>query len=326
MSERAGRQEQTAPGLTMSIVGDIRLDIRTTMTEHSFTSIHDDLWCFAPVSMSIGGTAANLARFAVRLFDRVNVVASVAEDMFAPVVAEHLRALGAHAFLYPKPQTRIAATVMVHDRSPAGARGTGARLMLSDPASPNRLLSVVDVTEASGVLLGSDLVFVDGYSMLGEASKGAIEYIVDSCRNASVPVCMDLVPHDLYLHRGLTELAHVIASCDVVIVEAGSLAGFLGKPVSGLVPESVARQVATDVAELFGDRMDWYIRYGYKNMDQVMVCRGGKVIRAYSTGCATATDRSAYGDRVAAAELYCWLTQREVDPAMWQDSSGAGGD
>jgi sugar/nucleoside kinase (ribokinase family) len=291
---------------TLTIVGDVRLDIRSALPAGALADTTADNDLFAPMTLTVAGTAANLASFAVRHFARVNVVAAVGEDHATPGIRAHLQRLGAGQYLFGKPGTANATTVILR-------MGDGPRVMVSSDPSPSHLLSAGDLDTVADVLAASDLVFTEGHFLRGAASRPAVHHLVERCAALGVPVCFDLVPHDLAGFEPLAGLAPLLARCSVAIASAQTAAALLGRPGAERRDDGFALWAAGELARVVGSDTTWLIRWGPTNIEHVLSSRPGAAPRSYATGYALAAQKTAYGDRLAAAELWCWLNKVDVD-------------
>ncbi|MEV4517429.1 PfkB family carbohydrate kinase [Dactylosporangium sp. NPDC049525] len=303
---------------TLTIVGDVRLDIRSMLPAGALADTAADTDLFAPMTLTVAGTAANLASFAVQHFAQVNVIAGVGDDFATAGIRDHLQRLGVGQHLFGKPGHANATTVILR-------MGDGARVMVSSDPSPNHLLSVEDIDTVAAVLAASDLVFTEGHFLRGAASRPAVHHLVDVCAGLGVPVCFDLVPHDLAGFVPLAELAPLLARCSVAIASAQTAAALLGRPGAERQDDGFAWWAAEQLTRVVGADTTWLIRWGPTNIEQVVSSRPGAAPRAYATGYELAAEKTAYGDRVAAAELWCWLNKVDLDAAMLGHAGGARG-
>lgn len=285
------------------MIGDLRLDVRVRLSNLRFADLDSDRFERAPVDVSVAGTAANFARHAVRHFAAVNVLAAVGDDVFAGSIARVLQSIGATALLTTVPGADTGSVVIVRDAA-TSQRPRGARLLVSGDPAPSQLLSPSDVDAGRDVIAASDLLVIDGYSLLHPTSAAAVRRAVDIASGAGVLVCFDIVPHDIDRYRSYLELLPLLELADVVIVEVPTLARLIGMP-SGEDADGAHAVLARASSAL--PRTLWLARRGADCMEIGIAYRDPDVRMEYDTGYTASADPTAYGDRVAAAELRWWL-------------------
>jgi sugar/nucleoside kinase (ribokinase family) len=274
------------PRFSLTVLGEVRIEMRA----HSpapFTSLSADRLVYAPVRPLVAGTAVNLARHASDFFKSVSVLGRIGDDAFTPVIQDRLRDLGVTDLLQVDPDCANGCSIMLWDPS--------VRLLVAGDPAPR--VTPSDVRAAREAIASSDLLFADGYALLDATSRAALLEAVQIARSTGTRVAFDLVPHDLPARIGPESLIPVLACADVVITEMTTVSGLLGKPAE-LLP-ALDRLVAH--APL------WLLRH--PGMDRTLAYQRGEIHLEYPTENGTG-EEAGFGDRLAAGELYWWLSQR----------------
>lgn len=293
----------------LTVVGDVRLELRTEVPDRSFRELDHDHLTYAPVRFVVSGTAVNLARHARAHFARIEVVAKVGDDAFTRIVEDELGRLGVGGRLHVQKGMASGFTLMLRDA--AGEERDSVRLLVASDPAPGGCLTVQDVRDSKDVLERTDAVFCDGYSLLSATSRAAVAEALALARAAGVRTAFDLVPHDIH-HRLPPGLVWpVLESADIVIVEAATAAGLVGLPRPAPHPVPPPALLAA-LDEALPGRPLWLLRYGEGGMENSLAYRHGELMLSYDTGYTAAADKAGVGDRIAAAELY------------WQLSAGTG--
>ncbi|MDX6683174.1 MAG: ribokinase [Solirubrobacteraceae bacterium] len=311
--------ERQPRAYTVTVLGDVRIDVRSRLATR-FADVSTDHFEFAPIALSIAGTAANFARYAVEHFAAVNVLAAVGCDAYSSVVQAHFHDLGVTPLLTQIPDVPNGVVLIVRDAPSAGS-SQGTRVLISSQPAPSHFLAPRDVLAYRSQLSASDLLVVDGYSLLTSSSSGAVDTAITVTNDGGGLVCIDLVPHDLDRFITYAELLIIIRRVDVIIVEAATLARLIGHEVDRDVTARTVRQLLDEAGRDLPNSPLWLVRYGIGAMDDVTVYRQSDVYMEYNTGYATADEPTAYGDRVAAAELRWWLDRVDLgspaDASVW---------
>lgn len=295
------------PHFRVTVVGDIRVDVRTTLREGRFTDMAQDHYEQASVKTLVGGTAVNFARSAVDHFEEVRVVATIGSDAWAPRIRATLERLGCRAFLHDvaRPNSPV---VVVRDKG--DRRHTdGTRLMVAAEDSTHSHLGPAVVEAASEHILAADALVLDTYALLAPASTAGLRAAVDLADAAGIPIALDLVPHRIDELLGLGEMRDLLRRASLVIVEAPTLLRLLGRPVpEHITADDAAGLVASLPSDLSGPTRSWFVRFGVGLADETVAMSTGHHRVHYRTGYAEAPEIAGYGYRIAAAELKWWLT------------------
>ncbi|MQY09798.1 PfkB family carbohydrate kinase [Actinomadura macrotermitis] len=282
------------------VLGDVRIEVRAELPGVRFTELTGDRLAYAPARVLVAGTAVNLARRATGYFRRTAVLGKIGDDDFSPVIRRELRRLGVADLLCAEPGAANAVSVMLRDRP--GADGPGRRLLVAGEHAPSRRLSAADVRRAADGIRRADVLFLDGYGLLSPVSREALLTAAGIARGAGTAVAFDVVPHDVDARLTAAALRPVLELADVVISEAPTLARMLG--LGG------ARECALPPAldALVPGRPLWLLRCGPTSLERVLAHRRGDAPLEYATGFGPGVERAGFGDRLAAAELYWWLS------------------
>ncbi|GAA2163249.1 carbohydrate kinase family protein [Actinomadura napierensis] len=291
---------------SLVVIGDVRIEVRAALDDVRFGELTADRLCYAPARALVAGTAVNLARCAVAHFRRVSVLAKVGDDDFTAVIRRELRRIGARDRLRVEPGAANGVTLMVRDR-PAG-EGPGVRLLVAEQDAPGRRLTESEVRSAAAGIRRADVLFLDGYSLLSPVSRAALHAAARTARAAGTLVAFDLVPHDVDARLPAAEVLPLLSAADVVISEAPTLARLLGRPVPAGPGEVRALSPVLDRAVT--GRPLWLLRFGATQLERVLAYRHDHLLMEYPTGYRDGAERAGFGDRLAACELYWWLSSR----------------
>ncbi|MFF0524985.1 PfkB family carbohydrate kinase [Actinomadura nitritigenes] len=290
---------------SLFVIGDVRIEVRAAL-DVRFGEVTADRLCYGPARALVAGTAVNLARCAVARFRRVSVLAKVGDDEFTPVIRRELRRIGARDRLRVEPGAPNGVTVMVRDR-PAGG-GPGVRLLIAEQDAPGRRLTESEVRSAAGAIRRADVLVLDGYSLLSPVSRAALRAAAEAARTAGTAVAFDLVPHDIDARLAAADVLPVLSAADVVFAEAPTLARLLGRGVPAGADEVRALTRALDGA--VAGRPLWLLRFGPTLLERVLAYQREGLSMEYGTGYRDGDARAGFGDRLAACELYWWLSSR----------------
>lgn len=286
------------------VIGDAGIEVRASLPDVSFTDLRADRLSYAPARAMVAGTAVNLARCATDYFRDVGVLAKVGDDGYTAMIREELRRLGADDRLRVERGVPNGVSVMLRDRPRDG--GAGVRLLVVQDEPPGRRLTAAEVRAAAAGIEDADVLAVDGYSLLSPVSRAALHEAVRVARAAGTRVAFDLVPHDVDARLPVSDVLPMLEMADLVISEAHTLARLLRcpTPVRG-------RDLRALVPVLDGavrGRPLWLLRFGATSLERVLAHRRGRPPMEYPTGYAEGVERAGFGDRLAACELYWWLS------------------
>jgi len=299
------------------VVGDVRIEARTTLPDLRFTDLDADRLVYAPTRAVVAGTAVNLARRASGYFRRVAVLARVGDDDYTRVIRRELRRLGLRDLLRVEAGSPNGVTLMVRDGPPPGAaagdEGRGrrsVRLLVADEDTANRRLSVADVRGAAAEIRRADVLFLDGYPLLSAVSRAALGEAAAIARRRGTAVAFDLVPHDIDARLPAAEVLPLMNLADIVITEVPTIARLLGRPAATTSGET--RELLPVLDEAVDGRPLWLLRFGASALEHTLAYQRDGLLLEYPTGYAQGVQRTGYGDRLAAGELYWWLAMRDA--------------
>lgn len=295
--------ESRARRFSITIIGDIRVEARSEMRQARFGGLSRDTFVFSPVTLTISGTALNMAKEAVAVFTRTEVIARIGNDEFTPTIREHLTKLDAVAHLTVDEGMRNSGIIIIRDGS--AEHPGGVRLLISGEPAPSHRLSTGDIDEFAEPIRANDLLFVDGYSILRPESASAVRKAMLMARESGRQVCIDLVPHNIDEFLKAEEIQGYVALANYVIVEAGTLAKVLGLPHEYPLAVGDIGRILPVMDTRFPGNACWLLRYGKGNMDEVVMYKKDVKYVHYHTGYMSAPSaaRAGYGDKVAAHEL-----------------------
>ncbi|MEV5575900.1 PfkB family carbohydrate kinase [Spirillospora sp. NPDC052269] len=288
------------------VMGDVRIEVRGTLTDVRFSEVTADRLAYAPARAVVGGTAVNMARWAVRYFRRVAVLGRIGDDGFTPAVRREVRGIGARDLLRVEPGAANGVTVMLRDRAPDGGRG--ARLLVAGRDAPDQRLSPADVRDAARPIRRADALCCDGYASLAPVSRAALRTAMETARAAGTLVLFDLVPHDVDVRLPIQDVLAPLPLADIVVSEAGTAARLLGRPVP--VAADDVRALVPSLDALVPGRPLWLLRFGPSSLEGVLAHRRDDLTLTYPSGYREGVERVGFGDRLASAELYWWLARR----------------
>ncbi|TDB83890.1 hypothetical protein E1264_26645 [Actinomadura sp. KC216] len=304
--DRGGRADGGGDGVDerrfdMFVIGDVGIEVRATLPDVRFADVHADRLTYAPARAIVAGTAVNLARSATRYFRRVGVLGKVGDDDFTPAIRRELRRIGAGDHLRVEPGVPNGVSVMLRDRPGAGA---GVRLLVVQDEPPGRRLTAAEVRSAAAGIEAADVLVTDGYSLLSPVSREALHTAARIARDAGTRVAFDLVPHDADARLPADAVVPMLALADLVISEAPTLARLLGRPSS---PHEV-RELLPALDRAVPGRPLWLLRFGETSLEHALAYQRDGLLMEYPTGYGDGVERAGFGDRLAAAELYWWLS------------------
>lgn len=293
--------------LRMTVIGDVRFEMRAPLQERLFTAIDHDVLCFARIEKAVSGTAVNMATAAQELFV-TTAIARIGDDELTPLIEDRLRRIDADWRLIVDRGTPNGLVLIVRD-SAAGKHG-GNRLLVSGSPAPCSRMSAADIVAEGAAIQRSDLLVVDGYSLLSPSGREALATALELAGKAQVFRCLDLVPHDIHDYLGFAELEEFLRRADVVIAEARTLAALLGDPVAYPVCKDDLKPVLERVLGLGLPPRYWILRFGAGDVQEAAVLPPGQSPIFYSTGYVETGEHAGFGDRLAAWELYQILSHR----------------
>ncbi|TYB39374.1 PfkB family carbohydrate kinase [Actinomadura chibensis] len=289
----------------MVVIGDVGIEVRAALPGVRFADLDADRLSYAPARAVVAGTAVNLARAATRCFRRVDVLAKVGDDDFTPVIRRELRRLGAGDLLCVDPGAPNGVSVMLRDDG--GGGGPGVRLLVVRDDPPARRLTGGDVAAAAARIAAADVLAIDGYSLLSPVSRDALHAAARLARGAGTKVAFDLVPHDVDERLPAEDVLPTLALADLVVSEAPTLARLLGRP--GPTAGSEVQALLPILDETVQGSPLWLLRFGPTSLERVLAHRRGRPPMEYPSGYRDGVERAGFGDRLAASELYWWLSE-----------------
>ncbi|GGO66906.1 hypothetical protein GCM10012289_22040 [Nonomuraea cavernae] len=285
-----------APRFSLTVVGEIRVDIRVRLDSLRFGEIDTDQLRYSPVQITPAGVALGLARQAVRYFDRVELIARIGRDEFTETILAELAELGIECRLTFVEGASTGRVLVVRDSAPRD----GVRLMVSEPLSDAQVLSPADVRTASRAVASADVLFLTGYELLYPRSAEAVHEAAAIARSHGTLVCLDMVPHDIHLRLDSRLLLSTLRLADIVVGEAGTLASLVGETCAS------PAHLLPHLDRALDDHPVWLIRSGSGNVSRSTIYRHGLIHHDYATGYQAASDPMGFGDRLTARELH-WL-------------------
>ncbi|MFI0373821.1 carbohydrate kinase family protein [Actinomadura sp. 1N219] len=291
----------------MFVIGDVGIEVRATLPDVRFADVHADRLTYAPARAIVAGTAVNLARCATRCFRRVGVLGKVGDDDFTPVIRRELRRIGADDHLRVEPGVPNGVSVMLRGRPDDGGPldgGPGVRLLVVQDEPPGRRLTAPEVRSAASGIEGADVLVTDGYSLLSPVSGAALHTAARIARDAGTRVAFDLVPHDVDARLPAEDIVPMLALADLVISEAPTLARLLG---SAAATRDV-RELLPALDRAVPGRPLWLLRFGDTSLEHALAYQRDGLLMEYPTGYGDGVERAGFGDRLAASELYWWLS------------------
>jgi sugar/nucleoside kinase (ribokinase family) len=288
------------PG-SITAIGDLAMDV-TARVPLAFGDIARDIMCPAAVTVAVGGSAANFAVAAAGSFVKVDLITAVGQDsvgdwLIRAVESAHV---DVHAQRIASRSTRV--VMVIRDGSP----GHGTRLMIPGNDVANTELTKDNMAMLESVISNTDLLMVDGYSLLAEPRRTAALYGMRMARDADAKVAVDIVPHNLYTHWSAAELMAVTDLSTIVIGEVNTLLGFMGLPPLSEPTERAAAATIGALRDMFGPKM-MSLRFGIGNIDQSLLVRQDGTYEHTWNGYVNAPDAAGFGDRLSAREMLFFM-------------------
>lgn len=291
----------------VTVIGDIRVDVRSGVPTRRFVDMDTDEQVRTPVTVDVGGTAIGFARAAAPHFALVHVIGAMGHDHWSEFIRTSFDFARIDSSISEVEGPNSLVVVLRDQGTPENPHGV--RLIVSDAETPYGQLDADRIRAHSAFIERSDALVIDGYALLEEATAEAVDVAVDLAVAAGVPVCFDIVPHRIDSLLAFERLRPFIHRSSLITTEAQTLMRLLGREV----PERITAEVVQDLIDgLPPDLADWQrtwlVRYGEGNMDETSAISPSHHSVTYPTGYAQATTVTGYGYVVAAAELKWWLT------------------
>ncbi len=299
--------ETLPPAFDVTVIGDIRVDVRSDLPDRRFVDISTDKQTRAPVTVDVGGTAMGFARAAARHFADVHVIGALGQDPWTDFIRERLSAgrIDARISEVDGPNSLV---IVLRDQ-PTSDHPQGVRLIVSDAETPYGQLDAGRIRANASLIERVDALALDGYALLDETTAGAADAAADIAVTAGVPVFFDIVPHRIDRFVTFDQLRPFLHRSSLITTEAHTLLRLLGRPIpEDVTPEFAADLVASLPDDIAGWQRTWLVRYGEGNMDRTTAVSQSHHLVSYRTGYAQASCVAGYGYVVAAAELKWWLT------------------
>jgi sugar/nucleoside kinase (ribokinase family) len=289
---------------SLLVMGDVWIEVRADLPGTRFAEVTEDRLVYAATKAVVSGTGVNLARTATRYFRRTALLAKVGDDDYTAVIRRELRRLKIRDLLRVEHNGANGVAVMLRDQAPG--QGHGVRLLVAAREGPNRRINENDVQQAAGEIRRADAIFVDGYALLGADSRAALRAAAHTAREAGTLVAFDLVPHDIDARLAASDVLPLLELADVIITEAPTVARLLGQPES---KESAGVHALLPVLDRsVPGRPLWLLRFGATSLERVLAYQSERVRLEYPSGYGGGVERAGFGDRLAACELYWWLS------------------
>jgi len=288
----------------LAIIGDVRIEFRTSLPGQRFVDITRDSLVYAPFRVLVSGTAVNLASRAIEYFQQVRVFAKIGNDSFTPIIREHVRKLGVGGRLVVAEDLPNGFTAMLHENPENTRPEEATRLLIASQPAPSWALSSEDVHTFLPDLCDADMLFVDGYSLLSSSCRSALADATRHARSIGIKIAVDLVPHDIDRRLALSDLMSILAAADLIVTEAGTVARLVERPNA----RDRMAELLPALDEAVPGRPLWLLRHGAGSMEKVLAYQHGGVLLHYQTGCSAWPESTGFGDRITACELYWWLS------------------
>lgn len=299
--------ELLARRFRVTVLGDVRVDVRTNLRQARFTDMDTDHYESGPIETGLGGTAINFARFSISHFEEVRVVAAIGTDAWTPRIHAAVARLGCGGHLHhvDRPNSPV---IVVRDRAAEGC-AAGTRLMVADSRSTHTSLDQTVVEAATEHILAADALALDTYALLSPSSAAGVRAAVELATAAAIPIAIDIVPHNIDAIVAWADMRDLVRRASMVIVEAPTLLRLLGRAVPDtFTADDAVELVAGLPADLAGPTHTWFIRFGEGMADETVAISPGHHHVHYRTGYAQTSDVTGYGYRIEAAEMKWWLT------------------
>jgi len=229
------------------------------------------------VRVGPGGSAANVAAWAVVAGVGVRLVAARGDDLVGRLLAAALAERGIE--LVPAAPTPSASGAMLV------VMEAGERTFVADPGA-NLHLAEADVAAA---LAGADAVFVSGYPLLRPATRPAAMAAATAAGRAGVPAVVDAASWPLLEGDAGEPVLAAAALAGALLANREEAATLAGRPDPGAAGAAVAARVGTVV-----------VKCGHEG---VLVCAGDRPPAPVPAPDVAAVDVTGAGDAFAAAFL-----------------------
>lgn len=315
--------ESLPAAFEVTVIGDIRVDVRAAVLDHRFVEMAVDEQTVAPVVTDVGGTAIGFARAAASHFTNVHVLGVMGRDSWSDFIRGRCTTGRIDAYLTEVAGPNSMVVVLRDQGTKDNPRGV--RLIVSSGVTPYGQLDADRIRSQAALIQRSDALVIDGYALLEETSAQAVDVAVDIAVEAGVPVCFDIVPHRIDRHLSFDELRPFIRRSSMISTEAHTVLRLLDRPVPTVItPDFVHAMINQLPPDVAGLRRTWLVRYGDGNMDEVSAISQGHHRVDYHTGYAQTLEVAGFGYAVAAAELKWWLTNYARAAVAYPDLAERG--
>jgi sugar/nucleoside kinase (ribokinase family) len=285
--------------ISVTVIGDILLDIYGDTGGHSFRDITQNVLVFRPLDAHISGTAVNFATSALEWFSPVNLICKMGGDLFSALIINHLRESGVTLHYNTDPALKTGLAVKISEITPQKQ----VRLLVVEQDPASRHLTVEDVSQFKDVLAQSDLLVIDGYCFLDQPRRDASFKAMEIAHRAGAKIAFDVVPHHAYELYDLAELKHITKYANAIIIELKAICEFLGtKAPDDVFDKDVALSILPLLLSEFEGK-SFFLRFGIDNVSESLICVPGKQPQHNFTGWDPAKKTQSFGDNLAACEL-----------------------
>jgi sugar/nucleoside kinase (ribokinase family) len=289
----------------LTYLGTLKLDVISRLENGHFNS-SGDIYELTDIIVKLGGTAANFASAAHGLFAKVSIIAANGNDPVADILGAQLAALCDEVLL--QRCESVTSAVVVNVRDAPDQVGVTRRILLSSRLSPHMRLSPAYVRACARVIRESDVLIADGYSLQHRTSRAALITALGMARESGVGTIFDLVPHNLPAVMSSAVVVPVLCNADIIIAEAATVIG-LNKatwPVMAADEDELV-MLAREATNRLAESATWILRYGFENMEDTLILRGGTTLASYRTRYRHASQKAGFGDAQLVHELRTML-------------------
>ena len=292
---------------TVTVMGDLNIESSSKLDNLTFKNINRDTLLYRPITVAIGGTAANFALAAINYFNFVHIIGKVGCDILGTTMLNQLTASGIYLHCSVDSVSPTGHSIYVRDADKDHFQGT--RLLVIQTNSANYHLNVEDVKQAAEIICQSDLLVLDGYCFLEQPRREACFQAMQIANTKKTLTAMDIVPHDAYKLYDFDVLTSMLELVHIVIVELSTIRHFLDLEVmGGILEKEIALETEVLLRSEFPDKI-FFLRFGIGGIDQSLCCIPGKEPEHRFTGYRTTNNPRGFGDRLAAEELSHLLKQ-----------------
>jgi sugar/nucleoside kinase (ribokinase family) len=289
------------PIYDMVVMGDINLDwVARGVLSFPFSELTENgriEW--TAIDELPGGSGLNFACFAQESSYRPLLLGKVGADAGGRAIYEWLQKRGLEAGVIVDDSLSTGKAFIARD-------ARDIRFLVNNIPNANLALSTSDIELHAEAISSCGMLYVSGYCLMypeAPRKEATLKAMRLARSGDQTRVIFDVVPHQIYrIYPSFSQFRELTCDVDILISEVSTMRRFLEM---GDRSEQVSRSMAEQAAERLSEFYNRFIlRYGPSGCDEQVIWDGqSKDLIWQETGHSKATDKRAYGDRLALAAL-----------------------